>query len=64
MFKEIRENENTSNKQSNSRQIYKENQFVQFLQIELSKMENTTEIKSSMDRLNDKLETTEIRLRV
>lgn len=64
MFKEIRENENVSNKQSNPRQIYKENQFVQFLQIELLKMENKTEIKNSMDRLNNKLKTTEIRLRV
>lgn len=48
----------------NSRQIYKENQFVQFLQTELLKMENTTEMKNSMDRLNSKLKTTERTLRV
>lgn len=41
-----------SNKQSNSRQIYNENQ------IERLKVENTTEIKNSVDGLNSKLDKT------
>lgn len=41
-----------SNKQSNSRQIYNENR------IERLKVENTTEIKNSVDGLNSKLDKT------